>query len=464
MGGQNGSAGAELYVHELHCTNIKKLRHVAVKLQPGMNRVVGENDNGKSTFIDLVRWAIGGAKEMPGEIITRGEEKAQIVLKFGDFTVERRFHKNEKGGEDSTLVLIGPDGGRLQKPQTVLDAFYDKYCFDPLAFMRMEPKAQVEVLKRLGNLSFGPLEAKRAALYEERTEVNRRGGDLKVRFQAMPTPPAELPAAPVSVDELLAQQNDLYRQQRVHDGLRSTAGRLETERLDREKQVRDQVENVRRARAALEAAEAELVRREEQLVAAVKASVEADEAVKQIVPVQLGDLTAKISAAQTTNLWLDRKKNRDAAAAELEQLRTKSSELSTAIEALDKQKADAIANVKFPVEKLSFTDAAPIFDGFALAEASAAIQLRVSVAIGIALNPKLRLMLVRDAALMGTEQLELLKQLAVERKAQLLVELAARDAKDLEVMIQEGDVVVVQGQVKVKGQQDLGIVVEGRQP
>lgn len=448
-------AKTELFVHELHCTNIKKLRHVAVKLQPGVNRVVGENAQGKSTFLDLVRWAIGGAKEMPGEIITRGQEKAQIVLKFGEFTVERRFHKNEKGGEESTLVLIGPDGGRLPKPQTVLDAFYNKYCFDPLEFMRMEPAKQLEVMKRLGNLNFGPLEAKRADLYEKRTEVNHKGAAAKARFVAMPTPPAELPEEPVNVDELLREQNLATEQRMANE-------REQMKLRELQQGVDSWAFNVMEAERSVAQIEARLAAERERLTkcrASLRSQEEGRDAQKEkvaaLVAPNTADLTAKISAAQTTNLWIDRRKQRRELEAELEQLRKESEALSTAIEALDKQKAEAIAAVKFPVDGLTLGAAGPVYNGFALVDASAAEQLRVSVAIGIALNQMLRLMLVRDASLMGTEQLELLKQLAVAHRQQLLIELAARDSKDLEVLIQEGDVVVVNGDVRVEGQSQL---------
>lgn len=452
--------GVGLYVHELHCTNIKKLRHVAVKLQPGMNRVLGENAAGKTTFVDLVKWALGGAADLPGEIITRGETKAQILLKFGEFTIERRFTKNERGGEDTSLVLIGPDGGRLPKPQTVLEAFYDRYCFDPRAFMNMVGLEQLDVMKRLGNLNFGPLEAKRASLYEERTDVSKRGGDLKARFLAMATPPAELPEKPVDVDQLLREQNELQAKRLENQAKRTALARAsEKERLCEQAVLaaRARVQHLRdEYEAKLSSAEMEVKVATDLYDETVKVGDELRTKTGPVVDPDVGhDLTAKISAAQTTNLWFDRKKTRDATEKEIEQLRAKREELTLAIEALDKQKAEAIAAVKFPVDGLTLGDKGPIYNGFALSEASAAEQLRISVAIGIALNPKLRLMLVRDAALMGTAQLELLKQLAQEHLTQLLVEIAARDSKDLEVMIQEGDVVVIDGQVQVRGGEQL---------
>jgi chromosome segregation ATPase len=444
-----------LFVHEVRWSNIMKLRHGAVQLREGMNRVLGENEAGKSTFLDLIRFAIGGAKELPGEVITRGEERAEIVLKFGGFVVERRFHKNEKGGEDSTLVLIGPDGDRLPKPQTVLEAFYDKYCFDPLEFMRMEPAKQVEVLKRLGNLKFGPLETARAKLYEQRTEVNSKGTAAKARYLAMPTPTKALPAELVNVDELLERQNAA---QQVR--LDNQAERSKLENLRRNVEVYtarvDGAKNeIARLERTLEAKRAELEREAADLVEHTDRFNAHQAKVAELKDPAMSDLIAAISAAQATNLAIERNRDREKLRAELDELKKLSDDLSAQIDALDAQKRDAIAAVKFPVEKLGFTDEAPTYDGLALAQASAAVQLRVSVAIGVALNSKLRLMLVRDAALMGTAQLELLKQLCVERRAQLIVEIAARDAKDLEVLIQEGDVVVVDGKVRVEGQEQL---------
>lgn len=435
-------------IHGLEAEHIKKLRHVKVVFKKNATRVVGENTHGKTTFINLVQWALGGKDSLPEEVITKGETEGLIRMPFDEFILERKFRKNDQGGEDSTVVLRRQDGSRVPKPQTVMDAFYEKYCFDPLAFMRMKPAEQLEVMRRLAGLDFGALDGRRLDLYEQRADVNKKRTDRGARLKASPTPPAGLPAEPINVDELLADQNRRFKQSQENDRTRTSRDDARKVRAERENALKDQVENVRRNREALEAAERELERRETLLKAAVDQEADAEKKAGDLVDPQLGDLTAKISAAQTTNMWVARMKDRSALEVELKKLDEESEQLSKAIELVEVEKTELTAKAKFPIEGLAY-GAMPVFCGFALSEASQAEQLRVSVAIGYALSGRLKIMLVRDASVLGTAQLKLLELLCEHHDGQMLIELAARDAGDIAVLVEEGDVVVIEGDAKL---------------
>lgn len=459
MVGENGSTEV-LHIHELRGDNFKRLKHFAVKLQPGVTQVTGKNGAGKSTFLDVVKHLLGDAKQHSAEVIRRGEESCQLVGDLGDFIVERRWTKTEKG-ELQTVVLKAKDGTRLKSPQAILDSFYNTYTFDPLAFMRLEPKKQLEELKALVGVNTGPLDGKRQDLYEQRTDVNRRRTDRGARLKAMPTPPAEIPTEPVNVDELLAEQNRLFKLRGENDKLRSLAERLTAAKFERERQVRDQVENVRRARAALEAAEAELVRREDALKLSAKEEANALEAVAGLVDPVLGDLTAKISAAQTTNLWVAKMKDRAALEAELKKLDEEEAQLTAAIASIDAEKAKLIAEAKFPVPGLGFGDGVVLLNSFPLPQASSAEKMRVSTAMGFARHPRLKFMAIHDGSLLDDDSLALLEKLCAEHGGQLLIERVGASS-DVGVLIEDGEVVPVRA---VKGGQgDLGIVLEGRGP
>lgn len=464
MAGQNGNQDS-LHIHELRGDNFKRLKHFAVKLQPGVTQVTGRNGAGKSTFLDVVKHLLGDAKQHSAEVIRRGEESCQLVGDLVDsegvprFIVERRWHKTENG-ELQTVVLKAADGTRLKSPQAILDSFYNTYTFDPLAFSRLEPKKQLEELKALVGVNTGPLDGKRQDLYEQRTEVNRRRTDRGARLKAMPTPPAELPAEPINVDELLGEQNRRFKVSQDNDAVRSDDAIRQRVAAQRQEAVQVQVENVRRARAALEAAEAELARREEAFKVAATEANASREKVAALVDPALGDLTAKISAAQTTNMWVAKMKDRAALEAELKRLDQEEAELTAAIENIDKEKAKLISEAKFPIPGLGFGDGVVLLNGFPLPQASSAERMRVSTAMGFARNPKLKFMAIHDGSLLDDESLALLATLCAENGGQLLVERVGASS-DVGVLIEDGEVVPVR---PVKGQGDLGIVLEGRQP
>jgi hypothetical protein len=68
------------------------------------------------------------------------------------------------------------------------------------------------------------------------------------------------------------------------------------------------------------------------------------------------------------------------------------------------EKQAAIARAKMPVEGLSFGDGEVLFNGIPLNQASSAEQLRVSVALAMAANPKLRVLRIQDGSLARRHQ------------------------------------------------------------
>lgn len=141
------------------------------------------------------------------------------------------------------------------------------------------------------------------------------------------------------------------------------------------------------------------------------------------------EATQRISANET----------RTKLAATLPTARKAADDLTARIEAIDAEKTAALANAKFPVAGLSFDDNGVTFNGLPFSQASAAEQLSVSVAIAAALNPKLRVMLVRDGSLMDDKSLALLGELAAKNDLQVWVERVGK-GDECSVIIEDGAV------------------------
>jgi energy-coupling factor transporter ATP-binding protein EcfA2 len=449
-----------LFVHELRADNFKVLKHAAVKLGPGVTPVTGKNGAGKSTFLDVIKHLLADARQHSTEVIRRGEESCELYGDLGPFTVERRFRKTEKG-ELQTVVLKAKDGTRLQHPQAILDSFYTAYTFHPLAFDRLDAKKKLEEVRRLTGVNTGPLDGKRQDLYEQRTEVNRKATDLAARLRAMPGLPPNLPAEPVDVKALLTEQEAKRKEQQQQQTARSALESLKREvesttaTLERQRRLVDQYEK------QLELAKRDLVIHAEAVQLAADAYNAQQEIVAKLVEPEFSQLGEKISAAQTTNLWIDRRKQREQLDTEVQAFAQKSIELTKAIDLVDQEKAQLIAAAKMPVPGLSFGENGLLLNGFPLEQASSAERMRLSVAMGFALNPRLKIMAIHDGSLLDDDSMRLLEQLCAEHGGQLLVERVGTES-DVGILIEDGEVVPVRA---VKGgQQDLGIVVEGRQP
>jgi hypothetical protein len=110
-----------------------------------------------------------------------------------------------------------------------------------------------------------------------------------------------------------------------------------------------------------------------------------------------------------------------------------------------------------PVEGLSFGDGEVLFDGIPLDQASQAEKIRVSVAIAMAANPKLRVLCVRDGSLLDRESWRLLAELVESNDYQCWVEVTDDEGKT-GIVIEDGTVVHPDPEKKRAKQPSLALV------
>jgi hypothetical protein len=89
------------------------------------------------------------------------------------------------------------------------------------------------------------------------------------------------------------------------------------------------------------------------------------------------------------------------------------------------------------VDGLSFDDSGVLLNGLPFSQASQAEQLRVSVAMGFAQNPELKVLLVRDGSLLDGNSLNLLDQMARDHDGQVWIERVG-EGDQCAVIIEDG--------------------------
>lgn len=414
---------------QLKSENVKRLKAIEINPDESLVVIKGSNGQGKSSVLDSIEMALGGKRSIPSKPVRDGEEQATIAIDLGQLKVERTI----KPDGSSTLKVTGQENARLASPQAVLDVLVGSLSFDPLAFSRMKPTEQAETLRKIAGLDFAELDAERARVYAERTEINR---DVKRAQHALESVPAdpEAPAAEVSVSDLAA---DLGAAQAASDAATRHDRAVDTLWRDAANMgARIDALNAEIARAKTAITELE----QQRSSAIADASKREQEA--QTIRGSMPDVAAireRIANAESLNRRVRDQERRRALADEAKELADASEAKTSRIDEIDAEKARLVREAKMPLSGLGFDEHGVLLEGVPFSQASSAEQLRASAAIGLALNPRLRVMLIRDGSLLDEKSLRMLGEFAEQHGAQIWVERVG-DHDACGVLIEDGEV------------------------
>lgn len=439
--------------------NYKRLTVVSITPTGAVVDIVGKNGAGKSSVLDGLYAALAGKSAIPSKPIRNGADHARIELKLGtgekvDLIVRRTFARNADDSYTTSVVVETASGAVHKSPQTLLDGLMGSLSFDPLAFARMEPKEQLLQLRKLvPGVDFEALDKSHEEDFSARTLVNRQVKSTAAQLAAIVVPGdprqvrvdesalvADLEAAGEMKAAIVKEENDRQSTLRQIDDDRERARNkraLALVRHERIEKMRAEIVSLERLVAEDEATAKSFEEEADELEAAF------DALPPVATPPDTSALKARIDAARKTNADVDERDRVIADRAKLDEavksLEARSASLTKRIADRNEAKTAAIQAAHLPIDGLSFGDNEALFNGLPLDQASDAERLRVSVAIAAALNPKLRVIRVRDGSLLDTEGLALLGAFAEGNDLQVWLERVA-DASAVGFVIEDGHV------------------------
>jgi len=426
---------------ELRASNVKRLS--AVQINPTSSTVVvgGKNGQGKSSVLDSILYALGGASSLPGRPVRTGEEQAEILVTLDSeprLSIRRRIR--DDGKTDLEIKQVSADGiaATIKSPQTLLDGLCGTIAFDPLAFTRLRPNDQVNVLRQLVGVDTSDLDRDLAALQVERADVHRDARRLAAQVEELPSF-ADVPAEEQSAEEIVARLEALQKAnqqvaQRTTDEAAAQQAALEARHAvaQTEKHLQELEAETRRVREQLKA-----------LIAKADAQTEAANALGvELAAMKIEDdrpIRDELAALGEVNAKIRANAQRAALAAQRDAASDQAADLSTQIEALRRQRRERIDAAAWPVEGLGFTDEGVTVNGLPFDQCSSAEQLYTSAAIGLAQHPRLRVLLIRDGSLLDDEALERVRELAAKHDAQIWIERVGY-GDECSVIIEDGEV------------------------
>jgi len=420
----------------LRVDNFQRVKAVEIRPDGNVVRLTGKNEQGKSSVLDAIWAAIGGARHIPEVPVRLGETEAFIEVDLGELHITRII-KNREGDEPLPMLIVkNKEGNKFSDPQKVLNKLIGLLTFDPLQFARAKDEDRFEILRKfVPDFDFVAADKADKEARAKRTDVNRDAKRLWAQVEGIQVKDDELEAVDESaLVERLTKASEI-----------NTA--IERERLARNNYLATMRNYVAQANSARETAErlrkqAEEAEREAEQLDKIAGEIEADLRSRPPleVPVDVAELQREIEDARShnevVNANLRSRRQRAELKRQAEEKDAESEKLTEEIEAIAEAKNKAIAASAMPVPGISFSEGDKVLlDGLPFAQASTAKKIRASVAVASALNPELRVIQVRDGSLLDEDAKRIIAEFA--------------EANDMQVWIEEVD-----------GSGDVGFYIE----
>lgn len=359
----------------LEAENVKRIKAVALTPSPtGLTLVGGNNNQGKTSVLDALAWALGGERFRPTAAQRDGAvapAHLKVTLSNG-VVVERK-------GKNASLTVTDPTGRR--SGQQLLNAFVEPLALDLPRFMDASDKEKADILLRIigigAELHTRDLEIK--GLYDKRTFTGQLAAQKKHFAEELVSYP-EAPDEPVSASELIRQQQDILARNGENQRLRAQYAELEQQVqqcVDELKRTRERIATLQQLADELDAKHTKLFNQRET----------ARKTVSQLQDESTAELEASIRDIEETNRKVRANLEKSRAEDEAAQY---ASEYDRLTESIQQKRADRMAllnGADLPLPGLSVEDGVLTYNGKRWRDMSGSDQLRVAAAIVRRLNP-----------------------------------------------------------------------------
>lgn len=353
----------------LQIENVKRIK--AVTLTPsetGLTIIGGDNGQGKTSVLDSIAWALGGDRYRPSQAEREGSvvpPTLRVTLSNG-LVVERT-------GKNSTLKVTDPEG--IRGGQALLDSFVETLAINLPKFLNSTSKEKADYLLRIIGIGdeLAMLDRQEIDLYNQRRAVGQIA-DQKTKYAKEMVFYENVPDEPVSVAELIRQQQDILARNGENARKRELAKHFEEE----EAKLLSHIDGLKRQ---LDAAQHSLEQAQDNLrIARMDALDLEDESTSEI--------EQSITDIENINAKVRANCDRQRAEIEAEGLHNQYDNLTADIESIRKKKMDLLSGVKLPLDGLSVQDGELTYNGFKWDNMSSSDQLKVATAITKALKPE----------------------------------------------------------------------------
>lgn len=362
-------------IASLTTENVKRVKSVHIEPSPnGLTIIGGNNNNGKTSILDSIAWALGGNKYRPSKAQREGSVVPPTInLKLSNgLIVERK-------GKNSDLKVTDPTGNKAG--QNLLDSFVEELAINLPKFINSSDKEKANTLLEIIGVGqqLYELECQEKEKYNMRRSIGQIA-DQKEKFAKEQPFYPEAPKTLVSITDLITQQQDILAKNGENQRKRDM-----TDQLHRQ---------ATQLMAEIERQENTLANLKEQYQSVLRDYDVAQKTSEQLQDESTEELEESIANIEAINIKVRANLDREKAEQDAAEYRTQYSSLTTEIESLRKQRMDLLQNADLPLDGLSVEDGELLYNGQRWDNMSGSQQLMVSTAIVRKLKPECGFVLI----------------------------------------------------------------------
>lgn len=356
-------------INKLEIENVKRVK--AVTIEPtsnGLTILGGNNNQGKTSVLDAIAWALGGNKYKPSKPARDGSMNPptlRLELSNG-LIVERK-------GKNSDLKVTDPSGQKAG--QQLLDSFVEELALNLPKFIESSSKDKANTLLQIIGVGekLWELDRKEEQLYNERRTIGQIA-DQKKKYAAEQPQYPEAPNELVSIADLIHEQQEILARN----------GENAKKRQNRE----NIVNSLHLSEARLKQLKEQLAQEEATHESLMSDYIEANKTIEDIVDESTEEIESSIANIEEINRKVRANLDKEKAEEDAKQYSSQYDNLTKQIQDVRDERTSLLNSADLPLPGLSVEDGELVFEGQKWDNMSGSQQLRVATAIVRKLKPE----------------------------------------------------------------------------
>ena len=356
-------------INKLEIENVKRVK--AVTIEPtsnGLTILGGNNNQGKTSVLDAIAWALGGNKYKPSKPARDGSMNPptlRLELSNG-LIVERK-------GKNSDLKVTDPSGQKAG--QQLLDSFVEELALNLPKFIESSAKDKANTLLQIIGVGdkLWELDRKEERLYNERRTIGQIA-DQKKKYAAEQPHFPEAPNELVSIADLIHEQQEILARN----------GENAKKRQNRE----NIVNSLHLSEARLKQLKEQLAQEEATHESLMSDYIAANKSIEDLADESTDEIENSIANIEEINRKVRANLDKEKAEEDAKQYGSQYDQLTKEIQDVRDERTSLLDSADLPLPGLSVEDGELVFEGQKWDNMSGSQQLRVATAIVRKLKPE----------------------------------------------------------------------------
>lgn len=348
-------------ITEFQLENVKRIN--AVEYEPtenGLTVIGGRNNQGKTSVLDSIAWALGGDRFKPSQ----AQREGSVIPPYIKITLNNGMIVERKG-KNSALKVIDPNGNKGS--QQLLNEFIESFALNLPKFLESNSTEKANTLLQIIGVGDKLFELERAEkeTYNQRHAIGQIA-EQKKKYAAEMVHYNDVPSEIISASDLIKQQQDILLKNAENKKKREQLSELMEKKITLENSLKQCIQELE--------------------IAQMQA--------QDLEDISTQEIEESINNIDSINIKVRSNLDKEKAEEDAKHYTDQYDELSAKLESIRLEKKSLLDNANLPLDELSVSQGEILYKGMKWDNMSGSDQLKVATAIVRKLNPECGFVLV----------------------------------------------------------------------